>query len=276
MTIRARFVKEGWRVLLPYGTAVAAAMAISAAFITVLFISLSKIESSLPRFGFFAIREFHIAIRDVTHLRDMISLAQTAPAAQESLELLSEANDLVYIRFERVDGRGTSSEIPAYASIVPQVNDAVMRLDATLAAGLPFDETRLKELGLELERLVERMNDEYYKYGAEVNADLYTAEDSLSKFNYQITIALAVLSLLAIGTAVLLIGRRETGVPRLAGRDDAIEEPRLDVRQQGRNAGSGAACRQAVSAVPDRPRSFQERERYIRPSRRRSAAEGRR
>lgn len=210
MTIRARFVKEGWRVLLPYGTAVAAAMAISAAFITVLFISLSKIESSLPRFGFFAIREFHIAIRDVTHLRDMISLAQTAPAAQESLELLSEANDLVYIRFERVDGSGTSSEIPAYASIVPQVNDAVMRLDATLAAGLPFDETRLKELGLELERLVERMNDEYYKYGAEVNADLYTAEDSLSKFNYQITIALAVLSLLAIGTAVLLIGRRET------------------------------------------------------------------
>ena len=185
-------------------------MAISAGFITVLFLSISKIESSLPRFGFFAIREFHIAIRDVTHLRDMISLAQAAPTAPESLERLSEANDLVYIRFERVDGSGTSSEISAYASIVPQVNDAVMRLDATLAAGLPFDETRLKELGLELERLVQRMNDEYYKYGAEVNADLYTAEDSLSRFNYQITIALAVLSLLAIGTAVLLIGRRET------------------------------------------------------------------
>ena len=206
----ATFRWKGWRGMLPYGIAVAAAMAISAAFITVLFLSLSKIESSLPRFGFFAIREFHIAIRDVTHLRDMISLAEAAPAAQKSLDQLSEANDLVYIRFARVDGSGTSREIPAYAGIVPQVNDAVTRLDATLAAGLPFDETKLKELGLELERLVERMNDEYYKYGAEVNADLYSVERSLSKFNYQITIALAVLSALAIGTAVLLIGRRET------------------------------------------------------------------
>jgi len=221
----ARLGRNSWRVILPYGIAVAAAMAISAAFITVLFLSLSKIESSLPRFGFFAIREFHIAIRDVTHLKDMISLAQAAPEAQESLEQLSEANDLVYIRFERVDGGGTSSEIPAYAGIVPQVNDAVMRIDATIAAGLPFDEAKLKELGLELERLVERMNDEYYKYGAQVNADLYSAEKSLSKFNYQITIALAVLSLLAIGTAVLLIGRRETikKLEFLAWRDATTE-----------------------------------------------------
>ncbi|RWB31364.1 bifunctional diguanylate cyclase/phosphodiesterase [Mesorhizobium sp.] len=205
-----RFGSKGWRVPLTYGTAIAAAAASSAVLITILFLSLSKIEYSLPRFGFFAIREFHIAIRDVTHLRDMTSLAQAAPGSADSLEHLSAANDLVYIRFKRIDGTGTASEIPAYASIVPRVVDAVTRLDAMIAAGLPLDENSLKEMGLELEQLVERMNDEYYKYGDEINVDLYSTEKSLKRFNYQIAFALAVLSLLAIGTAVLLIGRWET------------------------------------------------------------------
>ncbi|CAN7694869.1 putative bifunctional diguanylate cyclase/phosphodiesterase [Mesorhizobium sp. LjNodule214] len=164
----------------------------------------------MPRFGFFAIREFHIAIRDVTHLRDMISLAQTAPKSPESLEQLSTANDLVYIRFERIDGGDTISEIPAYAGIVPRVNDAVKQLDAVIAAGVPLNENSLKEVGVELDQIVARMNDEYYKYGEEVNVDLYSAEKNLNRFNHQIAFALTVLSALAIGTAVLLIGRRET------------------------------------------------------------------
>ncbi|MER9946703.1 EAL domain-containing protein [Mesorhizobium sp. M0047] len=175
-----------------------------------LFLSISKIESSLPRFGFFAIREFHIAIRDVTHLRDMVSLAQAAPTSAVSLDQLLAANDLVYVRFERVDGSGTSREIPAYAAIVPRVNDSVTRIDALIAAGLPLDADRLKEMGLELDQIVARMNDEYYKFGEQVHADLYGSEISLNRFNYQIAFALAILSLLAIGTAVLLIGRRET------------------------------------------------------------------
>ncbi|TIL66885.1 putative bifunctional diguanylate cyclase/phosphodiesterase [Mesorhizobium sp.] len=221
----ARFGSRGWRVPVTYGTAIAAAAASSAVLITVLFLSLSKIEYSLPRFGFFAIREFHIAIRDVTHLKDMTSLAQAAPGSAASLEQLSEANDLVYIRFKRIDGTGTASEIPAYASIVPRVVDAVTRLDAMMAAGPPLDENILKEMGLELEHLVARMNDEYYKYGDEINVDLYSAEKSLKRFNYQIAFALAVLSLLAIGTAVLLIGRRETirKLEFLAWRDATTE-----------------------------------------------------
>ncbi|WP_245455242.1 bifunctional diguanylate cyclase/phosphodiesterase [Mesorhizobium sp. M9A.F.Ca.ET.002.03.1.2] len=220
-----RFGPKGWRVPLTYGTAIAAAVACSAVLIIVLFLSLSKIESSLPRFGFFAIREFHIAIRDVTHLRDMTSLAQAAPGSADSLAQLSTANDLVYIRFKRIDGTGTTSEIPAYAGIVPRVVDAVTRLDAMIAAGLPLDEKSLKEMGLELEHLVERMNDEYYKYGDEVNVDLYSTEKSLNRFNYQIAFVLAVLSLLAIGTAVLLIGRRETikKLEFLAWRDATTE-----------------------------------------------------
>ncbi|WP_245487813.1 bifunctional diguanylate cyclase/phosphodiesterase [Mesorhizobium sp. M4A.F.Ca.ET.022.05.2.1] len=190
-----------------------------------LFTSVSKIESAMPRFGFFAIREFHIAIRDVTHLRDMVSLAQLAAGSPESLEQLAAANDLVYIRFERIDGGDTISEIPAYAGIVPQVNDAVKRIDAILAAGLPFDENSLKELGIELDQIVARMNDEYYKYGEEVNVDLYVAEKNLNRFNYQIAFALTVLSALAIGTAVLLIGRRETisKLEFLAWRDATTE-----------------------------------------------------
>ncbi|TIX96386.1 MAG: hypothetical protein E5V17_03195, partial [Mesorhizobium sp.] len=160
----------------------------------------------MPRFGFFAIREFHIAIRDVTHLRDMVSLAQLADGSPESLEQLSAANDLVYIRFERIDGGDTISEIPAYAGIVPQVKDAVKRIDVIIQAGLPLDEKGLRQLGIELDQIVARMNDEYYKYGEEVNVDLYAAETNLNRFNYQIAFALTVLSALAIGTAVLLIG----------------------------------------------------------------------
>lgn len=209
MTLADTF-RQRRRVLLAYATAVAAAVVISAMLITVLFLSISRIEASMPRFGFYSIREFHIAIRDVTHLRDMLSVAQAAPGDQRSLELLSEANDLVYVRFERIDGGGTSSEIPAYASTVPRVTDAVMRIDGMIAAGLPFNLNQLKELGPELERIVERMNDEYYKFGDEINVDLYSTEKSLARFNYQIAFALALLSLLAIGTAVLLIGRRET------------------------------------------------------------------
>lgn len=220
-----RFGQRGWRVPLTYGTAIAAAVGCSAILITVLFLSISKIESTLPRFGFFAIREFHIAIRDVTHLRDVVSLAQAAPGSAQSVEQLSAANDLVYVRFERVDGRDTASEIPAYANLVPRVHAAVARLDTMIAGGPPLDEKNLKELGDELERIVERMNDEYYKYGEEVNVDLFSTEKSLKKFNYQIAFALTVLSLLAIGTAVLLIGRRETirKLEFLAWRDATTE-----------------------------------------------------
>jgi diguanylate cyclase (GGDEF)-like protein len=155
----------------------------------------------------------------------MISLARAAPRDQASLAQLSEANDLVYIRFARINGSDTSSEIPAYASIVPEVKDAVTRVDAMIAAGLPLDEAGLEGLGLELERIVERMNDEYYRYGEAINVDLYSAEKDLNKFNYQITLALAVLSVLAIGTAVLLIGRRETikKLEFLAWRDATTE-----------------------------------------------------
>ncbi|WP_287207999.1 bifunctional diguanylate cyclase/phosphodiesterase [Mesorhizobium sp.] len=94
-----------------------------------------------------------------------------------------------------------------------------------IAAGPPLDGNILKEMGLELEHLVARMNDEYYKYGDEINVDLYSAEKSLKRFNYQIAFALAVLSLLAIGTAVLLIGRRETirKLEFLAWRDATTE-----------------------------------------------------
>ncbi|MER8571900.1 EAL domain-containing protein [Mesorhizobium sp. M1338] len=245
----ARLGKRGWRVPVTYGTAIAAAVACSGILITMLFLSISKIESSLPRFGFFAIREFHIAIRDVTHLRDMISLAQAAPTSAASLDQLLAANDLVYVRFERVDGSGTSREIPAYAGIVPRVNDSVTRIDALIAAGLPLDGIRLKEMGLELDQIVARMNDEYYKFGEQVNADLYASEISLNRFNYQIAFALAILSLLAIGTAVLLIGRRET-IKKLeflawrdattglknrawmsANRDDLLDRAKLAGRQ---------------------------------------------
>ncbi|TIW73486.1 MAG: GGDEF domain-containing protein, partial [Mesorhizobium sp.] len=101
----------------------------------------------------------------------------------------------------------------------------VKRIDAILAAGLPFDENSLKELGIELDQIVARMNDEYYKYGEEVNVDLYAAEKNLNRFNYQIAFALTVLSALAIGTAVLLIGRRETisKLEFLAWRDATTE-----------------------------------------------------
>lgn len=216
---------KAWRIPLTYGTAVGMASIGSTVLIAALFFSLNRIETSLPKFGFFAIREFHIAIRDVTHLRDMISVAEGAPSTQASLDQLSAANDLVYIRFERLDGKGTISEIPAYAGIVPRVNDAVQRLDAVIDAGLPLDGQSLKASGSELDQIVNRMNDEYYKYGEEVNVDLYSAEQSLKRFNYQIAFALTILSLLAIGTAFLLIGRREAfkRLEFLAWRDTTTE-----------------------------------------------------
>lgn len=216
---------KAWRVPITYVAAAASAAVCSAILIAVLFTSVSKVESAMPRFGFFAIREFHIAIRDVTHLRDMVSLAQLADGSPESLEQLSAANDLVYIRFERIDGGDTISEIPAYAGIVPQVKDAVKRIDVIIQAGLPLDEKGLRQLGIELDQIVARMNDEYYKYGEEVNVDLYAAETNLNRFNYQIAFALTVLSALAIGTAVLLIGRRETisKLEFLAWRDATTE-----------------------------------------------------
>ncbi|TGT41461.1 EAL domain-containing protein [Mesorhizobium sp. M4B.F.Ca.ET.169.01.1.1] len=216
---------KAWRVPITYVAAAASAAVCSAILIAVLFTSVSKVESAMPRFGFFAIREFHIAIRDVTHLRDMVSLAQLADGSPESLEQLSAANDLVYIRFERIDGGDTISEIPAYAGIVPQVKDAVKRIDVIIQAGLPLDEKGLRQLGIELDQIVARMNDEYYRYGEEVNVDLYAAETNLNRFNYQIAFALTVLSALAIGTAVLLIGRRETisKLEFLAWRDATTE-----------------------------------------------------
>jgi diguanylate cyclase (GGDEF)-like protein len=198
-----------WRVPVTYGMAIASAVVCSAVVIGMLFASISKLESALPRFGFFAIREFHIAISEVTHLRDTISIAELAPRSTESLARLSATNDLIYVRFDRMDG-GALHDIPAYPGIVLQVNDVVARLDAIIAAGLPLDEESLEQTAIKVDRIDERLNEEYYKYGEQVNVELYAAEKSLNRFNYQIAFALTVLSLLAIGTAVLLIGRRET------------------------------------------------------------------
>jgi diguanylate cyclase (GGDEF)-like protein len=186
------------------------AAALSAVVIVSLYSTLNQIENVLPRFGFFSIRELNVAIHDLSHLKDIVSLARLAPDEAESVERLAEANDLVYIRFSRQDQSPTIRGYPRYGPAVERAGAIVTVVDALLAKGRPLAVHDLEQISEELASIEAEMIDTYYAFGNATNADLTEIQRRLGLLNIQTAIVLAALSALAIGVAVLLVSRHRT------------------------------------------------------------------
>lgn len=186
------------------------AAALSAIVIASIYGTLNQIENVLPRFGFFSIRELNVATHDLSHLKDMVALARLAPDAEESVERLAEANDLVYVRFSRQDQTPTIRGYPQYGPAVQRAGAIVTEIDALLEKGRPLAVPELEQIGKELAAVETDMIDTYYAFGNATNADLTEIQHRLRLLNVQTAIVLAALSALAIGVAMLLVSRHRT------------------------------------------------------------------
>lgn len=186
------------------------AAVLSAAIVASFYNTLNQIENRLPDFGFFSIRELNVAIHDISHLQDMVTLARLAPWHAESAERLAEANDLVYIRFTRQDQSQTIRGYPEYGQAVVRAGAVVRALDTILAQGLPLPVGELELIGRELASIEIEMTEAYYAFGQSTNMDLAEIQQRLGQLNIQTAVVLSVFSALAIGVAVLLVNRHRT------------------------------------------------------------------
>ncbi|GLQ54180.1 putative bifunctional diguanylate cyclase/phosphodiesterase [Devosia nitrariae] len=186
------------------------AIVMSAATIFSFYNTLNEIENSLPNFGFFSMRELNLAIRDVAHLKDMVTLARLAPDQQESIDLISKANDLVYVRFGRQDQASTIRGYPTYGPAVTRARAVVARLDRLLDRGPPLSVLVLTQVGEELAATKDGMADAYHAFGQATNVELAEIQIRLGQLNVLTAIVLSVFSAMAIGVAVLLVNRHRT------------------------------------------------------------------
>lgn len=183
--------------------------------------TLSQVSNELPNYGFHSIRPLHVMMRDTTALGDAAGGARLAPTIQESFERLSEANDLAYIRFVHVDRQETVKSFPAFGALIDRAARQIEAIDAVLAKGLPFDPPTLLRIENEIGEIEKQMNEYYYSFGANTNAALAHLQSILGELWWEIIASLLALSVVSIGSALLLVNRHEVlaAVRYLASHD---------------------------------------------------------
>lgn len=203
--------------------AVLVAVGLSLVIIVTIYSNIRSVEQVLPRFGFVSFRALHAHIRDVDRLKDMVLLVRTDPASVEGRALLTEAADLAYIRFAKVDRTEITAELNVYAELRDTIVSVVEALDIMLAQPQPLDQDILRTLTAELERVDAELNRLYYSVGEDSSNGLYQAQLALGKLNAQILAILAILSSLLIGVAILLVQRqRAAKILRKLAWHDAV------------------------------------------------------
>lgn len=183
--------------------------------------TLRQVSDELPNYGFHSIRPLHLMMRDTAALGDAAGSARLAPTLPESFARLSEANDLAYIRFVRVDRDETIRKFPAYGELIDSTAWQIEAIDEVLAKGLPFDPPTLLRIENEISEIEKRMNEYYYSFGANTNAALAHLQSILGELWWEIIALLLALSVVSIGTALLLVNRHEVlaAVRYLASHD---------------------------------------------------------
>lgn len=183
--------------------------------------TLRQVSDELPRYGFYSLRDLHIMLRDTTALGDAAAVARLAPTIPESLERLTEANDLAYIRFIRVDRQETIDSFPIYTELIDRTTQQIEAIDAVLATGLPFEPLELLRIENEIVEIEKTMNEYYYSFGADTNAALANLQVILGELWWEIIASFFALSVLSIGSALLLVNRHEVlaAVKYLASHD---------------------------------------------------------
>ncbi|MCR9137071.1 MAG: EAL domain-containing protein [Alphaproteobacteria bacterium] len=205
--------------------AVLVAVSLSAVIITTIYSNIRSVEEALPRFGFLSFRELHAHIRDVDRLRDMVLLVRADPGSAEGRAFLSEAADLAYIRFAKVDRSRITAELEVYAGLRDRVLTIVRTIDDMLSGTNTPDQTVLRALTAELEEVEIELNRQYYSVGEESNEGLYAAQRALGTLNAQVLAILLILSTLLIGVALLLVQRQRAAknLRRLAWHDSVTD-----------------------------------------------------
>lgn len=172
-------------------------------------VNLLEVASSVNKFGFYSYRQIHITLLDATRLSDALTSAAIAPAADESHEVLSIANDLAYIRFFAEDRTALIAELPQYRDIFKQMESIIEDTDTALADGTPMDTAVLGLISKDIEMLLSQMNEAYYAHGNEINRDVVIANERLFDLAVGVGVALVLFWAATLGAVVLLIKRHQ-------------------------------------------------------------------
>lgn len=175
--------------------------------------NLRLVEQQLPNYGFLSIRDMHAQLRDLRHLKDMILVSKAAPASAESRTLLSEATDLAYVRFARVDHSRVASELPGYSQVHQIILNLIGKIETLLKDPQPFDLRYLSILQKALNKTETELNELYVQSGEHNKIRLMDAQHNLYLLKIEIIAILVILSTLLISVAVLLAQKQ-----RAAGR----------------------------------------------------------
>lgn len=183
--------------------------------------TLRQVSGELPRYGFYSIRDLHIMLRDITVLGHAAAGSRLAPTIPESSQRLSDANDLAYIRFVRVNRDETFKNFPEYIELIDRTAQQIEIIDGILAKGLPFDPDALLAVENEIGAIEAKMNEYYYSFGSDTNAALNNLQTILGKLWWQVIASLLALSVVSIGSALLLVNRHKdlAAVKYLASHD---------------------------------------------------------
>lgn len=191
---------------------IAIATALSAVIIGTVATGLLNVASSVERFGFYSFRQIQVTLLDATRLGGALKAATLAPDNPESLEYLSEANDLAYIRFIIEDRTKLIEAVPRYVEIVGRMKALIDSVDIILEAGLPMDVSELHHANEHLIELLTEMSEIYYAHGNQVNADVKTADKRLIELANEIGFILILFFLLAVAAVILMVKRHEAAI----------------------------------------------------------------
>lgn len=202
--------KPNYRRKLIIGVAIATIL--SAVIIGTVANGLLNVASSVERFGFSSFRQIQVTLLDATRLGGALKAAMLAPDNPESLEYLSEANDLAYIRFITGDRSKLIEAVPRYVEIVEGMETLIGVMDLVIDGGLPMDVPDLQRANHRLVVLLADMNKIYYSHGNQVNAEVELADKRLYALTNEIGFILILFFLLTVIAVILMVKRHEAAI----------------------------------------------------------------
>jgi len=173
---------------------------------------LFNVADAVENFRFYSFRQVNSTLLDATRFDAALERAIDSPEKAASLEALSLANDLAYIRFVTEDHTSLYRDVPRYLGIDARMQALIADLDAVIKAGLPLDVPELQRIAGLTSSLLSEMNEIYYSHGNLLDTNMRHAEQHLYRLTNAVVIALILFFVTGAAAIILLIKRNEVAM----------------------------------------------------------------
>jgi diguanylate cyclase (GGDEF)-like protein len=165
---------------------------------------LGAVQSELPNYGFYLIRDLRFAFADVVALRRALPIIErSSPSSDDVRGALAEAADLLHIRFDQFRSSERSPVDDRFRGILDRATVVEDRLDRMLVS-LPVSLDEMQGLSEDTDRLLNALSD-YTQEVENATDNALTAQDArLTSLKLQISAGVALVSGL-VGLVLLLL-----------------------------------------------------------------------